>query len=108
MKGRHLGELEELVLLAVCSLADDAYGVTVQQHIETVTGRAATLGAVYSALERLERKECVRSRMGGVTGVPGGRRKRYFSATRRGRQRLHATRRAREALWARVEEARNA
>ena len=103
MKGHHLGELEELVLLAVCSLGDDAYGVTVQQQIEKVAGRSATLGAVYSALERLERKDCVSSWIGGATDAPGGRRKRYFGVTPSGRQRVEASRAARDSMWAAVE-----
>ena len=102
MKGDNLGELEELVLLAVCTLGDAAYGVTVQQRIEHVAARGVTLGAVYSALERLERKQCVRSRIGGATGVAGGRRKRYFHIAPAGRQALDRTRQAREAMWALV------
>lgn len=103
MKGDNLGELEELVLLAVCTLGDDAYGVTVQQRIEKVARRSVTLGAVYSALERLERKECVRSWVGGATGVAGGRRKRYFRSTPSGRRAVDDSRRAREAMWRLVE-----
>jgi DNA-binding PadR family transcriptional regulator len=102
MKGDNLGELEELVLLAVCTLPGDAYGVTVQQAIESTTDRVCTLGAVYSALDRLERKDCLTSHLGGSTPEAGGRRKRYFEATPRGRRLLEATREAREALWQRV------
>ena len=102
MKGDNLGELEELVLLAVCSLEEDAYGVTVQRAIESTAGRACTLGSIYSALDRLERKECLHSRLGGSTREPGGRRKRFFAVTPRGRRRLQEVRDAREALWSRV------
>lgn len=102
MKGENLGELEELVLLAVYSLEGDAYGVTVQQAIEGSADRSCTLGAVYSALDRLERKDCVRSRMGGRTAQIGGRRKRFFDITTRGRRKLEQSRAAREALWSRV------
>jgi len=62
VRGKHLGELEELVLLAVLGLGHQAYGVGVQQQIEQRTGRVVTIGAVYSALERLERKAHLRSR----------------------------------------------
>jgi len=103
MKGHHLGELEELVLLAVCSLGREAYGVTVQQRIERVAARKATLGAVYSALDRLERKGCVCSWVGGATDSPGGRRKRFFDITGEGRERLERARDARAAMWAAVE-----
>jgi len=78
MKGDHLGELEELVMLAVRAQGDDAYGVTV---------------------ERLERKELVLSRMGGGAAKQGGRRKRLFRLTRQGNDTLASTRDARAALW---------
>jgi len=99
MKGDHLGELEELVMLAVRAQGDDAYGVTVQQTIEANASRRVTLGAVYSALERLERKELVLSRMGGGAAKQGGRRKRLFRLTRQGNDTLASTRDARAALW---------
>ncbi len=99
MKGDHLGELEELVMLAVRAHRDEAYGVTVQQTIETNASRRVTLGAVYSALERLERKEFVRSRMGRGKAKQGGRRKRLFRLTDRGSDTLAIARDARAALW---------
>lgn len=102
MKGTHLGEFEELVLLAVYSLAGTAYGVTVQQAIEASASRSCTLGAVYSALDRLQSKDCVSSRVGGRTSQVGGRRKRFFEITPRGQRRLEAARAAREALWRQV------
>lgn len=105
MKGEHLGELEEMVLLAVCSLGEEAYGVSVQQRIEAGAGRRATLGAIYSALDRLEHKGCLSSRI--VPGQPtrGGRRKRTFEATEAGIDAVQQVRRARESLWALVESA---
>lgn len=99
MKGEHLGELEELVLLAVRAQGDDAYGVTVQQTIEASASRRVTLGAVYSALERLERKELVHSRMGGSEARQGGRRKRLFRLTFEGTSTLARARDVRAALW---------
>ncbi len=99
MKGDHLGELEELVMLAVRARCGDAYGVTVQQTIEANASRRVTLGAVYSALERLERKELVRSRMGRGEAKQGGRRKRLFRLTAQGNETLVSARDARAALW---------
>ncbi len=102
MKGDHLGELEELVLLAVYGMADDpnsTYGVTVHQHIETLTGRDCTLGAIYSALERLERKACLESLIAAATGERGGRRRRVFALTARGKQTLDRVRAGRDAMW---------
>jgi DNA-binding PadR family transcriptional regulator len=103
MKGDHLGELEELVLLAVRALGGDAYGVTVQQTIATASRREPTLGAVYSALERLERKGLLNSHVGAGEPRPGGRRKRFFALTARGRAALEQTRDARSALWSLAE-----
>ena len=102
MKGDTLGEFEELVLLAVCSLPGDAYGVSVQQAIERTAGRRCTLGSVYSALDRLERKGCLSSELGGSTPEAGGRRKRFFVITPLGRSRLEKVRKIREALWQRA------
>lgn len=105
MRGESLGELEELVLLAVLSLNDDAYGVSVQQQIEGAAGRPVTLGAVYSALDRLERKGYLRSRMTGAQPERGGRRKRVFTVSDEGRRAAESARRAREALWGLAEDA---
>lgn len=99
VKGSYLGEFEELVLLAVRSLGNGAYGVTVQQRIEAVASRSATLGSVYSALDRLERKDCVHSWVGGNTAEVGGRRKRYFELTPGGQRLLEHARQARDAMW---------
>jgi DNA-binding PadR family transcriptional regulator len=99
MKGEHLGELEELTLLAVLSLGDEAYGITVQEVIERETRREVTLGAVYAALERMERKGLLRSAMSAATAARGGRSKRLFTVTGEGLRVLSEVRRAREALW---------
>ena len=99
MKGEHLGELEELTLLAVLALKDGAYGIVVQEVIERETGREVTLGAVYAALERMERKGLLSSAMSASTGERGGRRRRLFAVTDEGLRVLSDVRRAREALW---------
>ena len=72
MKGDHLGELEELTLLAVLALEEGAYGILVQEVIDRETGREVTLGAVYAALERMERKGLLSSAMSASTGERGG------------------------------------
>lgn len=76
-----IGAFEELVLLAVGGLAGEGYGVTIQTELERETGEAITLGAVYSTLDRLERKGLLRSRMGAATAERGGRRKRLYRIT---------------------------
>lgn len=99
MKGERLGEFEELTLLAVLALGDGAYGVVVQEVLERETAREVTLGAVYAALERMERKGLLRSALSATTGERGGKRRRHFTVTAAGLRTLGETRRAREALW---------
>jgi len=98
MKSPRLGEFEELVLLAVPRL-DEVYAVTIQRCIEQTAGRSATMGAVYTALERLEEKGFVTSRLGAVTPRQGGRRKRFYEITDQGVGALHAARLHRERMW---------
>ena len=104
MKGERLGEFEEVVLLAAYGLGGDAYGVTIQQRLEESIGRGATIGAVYAALDRLERKRHLKSRVGGATHDRGGRRKRFFKITDGGVEALKAIRADREEMWGRVED----
>jgi PadR family transcriptional regulator PadR len=99
MKDQHLGELEELALLVVVGLGQDAYGVAVQRGLERDARRRIALGAVYAALDRLERKGYVTSEVGEVTPQRGGRRKRMFVATPSGVRALRDVRRTRERLW---------
>jgi DNA-binding PadR family transcriptional regulator len=73
-----LGRFEEVVLLALVRLRETAYGVTIRREIAERTGRDVSFGAVYTTLERLERKGFVTSRVGDPTPERGGRAKRYF------------------------------
>ena len=84
----YLGEFEELILLAVASLVDDAYGVSVRKFILEEADRSVNISAVHEGLRRLERKGLVESNVGGATQVRGGRRKRYFVLTQFGRSTL--------------------
>ena len=79
MPGR-LGELEQLVLLALVRLGDDAYGVTVRREIARCTGRPASFGTIYATLARLEDKGLVDSWLGDPTPLRGGRRKFSFAS----------------------------
>jgi PadR family transcriptional regulator PadR len=94
-----LGTLEELVLLSVCSLTTDAYGVTVHKQLTDQSGRALTLGAIHTTLYRLQDKGFLESSMGGATSERGGRRKRLFSATGTGLEALRSARTLREKFW---------
>lgn len=74
----YLGEFEQLLLFALLHLKDDAYGVRIREAIEARTGRLVSPGAVYTALDRLERRGLVVSRLGDPTAQRGGKRKRYY------------------------------
>ena len=77
----YLGEFELLVMLAVLRLGAKAYGMTIRREIEDVGERSASLGAVYTTLERLEDKGFVSSSVGEATEERGGRAKKYFKVT---------------------------
>ena len=94
-----LGEFEQLVLLAVARLGETSYGVTILEAIRARTGRAASIGAVYATLARLEDKGYVRSWLGSTTGERGGRARRHFALRPAGARALDASRQAQEAMW---------
>jgi len=95
----HLGELEQLVLLAVARLGGTAYGVEIRREIERRAGRALSIGAVYATLDRLERRGFASSREGEPTAVRGGRAKRYFRVEPAGAAALRGSRAALERMW---------
>jgi DNA-binding PadR family transcriptional regulator len=100
MAGReHLGEFEQLVLLAILRLGDEAYGVPIKQDIERRTGRSLTVGALYRTLDRLEEKGYVTSAFSDPTPERGGRSKRYFRIKPLGMRTLRASREALTAMW---------
>jgi len=93
-------DFEQQLLLAVWQLGQDAYGVTVRDELETRTGRAPTLGAIYTTLVRLEKKGWLTSSLSDPTPVRGGKSKRYFAITDEGIEGLRQARQAFDALWA--------
>lgn len=99
MKKTYLGEFEEVVLLIVAALGDDAYGVKITHEIIQQTGRSVRLNQVHASLHRLEEKGAIVSKMGDPTPERGGRRKRIFTVTAFGRQALHDTQAVRKHLW---------
>ena len=99
MKGTHLGEFEELVLLTSALLVDTAYSVTIADEIEKQTNRNVTLSTVHTALYRLEKKGYVESYMGGTTQDRGGRRKRLYRITAVGYDVLQQARQMRNKMW---------
>jgi DNA-binding PadR family transcriptional regulator len=100
----NLGEFEHIVLLAILRLDGDAYAIPIREEIEARTGRSVARGALYTALERLEAKRCVRSRMGDPLPERGGRSRRYFTVTAAGMASIRASRRSLLRLWQGLEE----
>jgi len=94
-----LGEFEQVVLLAVLRLGDNAYGVTILREIQRQAARTVSRGAVYVTLDRLERKKLVASRLADPTPERGGRAKRYFRIQPAGIVALRDSRRALARLW---------
>ena len=99
MKGTHLGEFEELVLLICALLPDSAYSVSVAEEMEKQTERSITLSTVHTALYRLEKKGFVESNMGGTTKDRGGRRKRLYKITATGFEALNQAKEMRNRIW---------
>jgi DNA-binding PadR family transcriptional regulator len=95
----HLGEFEQIVLLAVLRLGQNAYGVPVLREIEIRTGRSVTVGALYRTLDRLEEKGYVTSWFGDPVPERGGRSKRYFRVEPLGIRALNVSHRDLMAMW---------
>jgi DNA-binding PadR family transcriptional regulator len=93
------GEFEQLVLLAILRLGADAYGTSIRHEIEERTGRSVTVGALYSALERLEGKGFLRAELGEPTPQRGGRARRHYTVLPVGLAELRRARRALARMW---------
>ena len=100
MKGSQMGEFEEIVLLTIALLYDEAYSVAVMEKLSQRLERPMSLGAVHRTMQRLEEKGLVLSRFGESTPERGGRRKRLFTVTAAGEQALQEARKIRNDLWA--------
>ncbi|MBY0494177.1 MAG: PadR family transcriptional regulator [Cyanobacteria bacterium] len=87
----YLGEFEYAVLLAILHLDEDAYAVPIRELIEQRTSRPVARGALYTGLDRLEAKGCLKSRMGDPTEERGGKARRYYSVTPSGLKAIRAT-----------------
>ena len=102
MRGVNLREFEELVLLSVRMNGVDASGATIQRVLDTEAGRTVSLGAIYTALDRLVRMGLVESWLGEPTPIRGGRRKRHYRLTPAGLEQLNETRKIRNTMWAKM------
>lgn len=97
-KGDAVGGFEQLVLLALAHLGEQAYGVSIRQEISSRTGRDVNIGAVYATLDRLEAKGMATSITGEPTAERGGRAKRYFRLSAEGARALEESCRALEGM----------
>jgi PadR family transcriptional regulator PadR len=99
MKETRLGEFEEVILLLVGILGEQAYSFKIAEEFESQTGRSASIGAVHSTLTRLEEKGFLSSGMGSATAERGGRRKRIYVITAYGKRTLKNARDFKVSLW---------
>lgn len=100
MKGTHLGEFEELLLLVLAGMApEESYSIALVAALHEKAGRAVAGPVVHATLARLETKGFVKSELGGATAERGGRRKRYYQLTYGGYQVLSHAKQQRNGLW---------
>lgn len=99
MSNHKLGEFEELVLLAIGGLKQEAYSVSIQQLLEAHTERTISMGALYSSLERLSKKGYLESEMSEPTPERGGKSKRVYTVTYEGEVALREAQAVRDKLW---------
>lgn len=95
----YLGELEELVLLTIAALGEEAYGVSIQQDLEKRCSRSISIGALHSTITRLEEKGFLKSWLGGATQERGGRSKRFYEITQAGKKAVAEVKSVRDELW---------
>jgi PadR family transcriptional regulator, regulatory protein PadR len=99
MKETGIGEFEEVILLLVGILGEEAYAFKLAEEFENQTSRPVSIGAVHATLTRLEEKGFLKSSMGKATSERGGRRKRIYTITAYGKKALEASRDFRVSLW---------
>ena len=93
-----LGGNDEILLLAILSLKDNAYGATIMKHLTEVTGKEWSIGAIYDPLYRMEKNGYVKSELTEPTNERGGRSKRIYEVTKFGLQALYEHHGIREVL----------
>ena len=99
MKKTKLGEFEELVLLTVAVLQEDAYGVEIKRELEERLSERLSVGSIQSALKRMEQKGFLTSEFGEATRKRGGKRKRIYTATPYAHRVLAEMKDIRARLW---------
>jgi Predicted transcriptional regulators len=102
MKKTKLGEFEELVLLTVAALQQDAYGVEIKRELEERLNEKLSVGSIQSALKRMEEKGFLTSEWGEATQKRGGKRKRIYAATPYAHRVLKELKEIRSGLWSSI------
>lgn len=102
MKKYQLGEFEEVVMLTVGVLYKEAYGVSIKKEIETRLSRGVSVGALQTALKRLEEKGYLKSFDGEATEERAGRPKKYFQITALGKKAMEYSKSTRDELWSAI------
>ena len=100
MKKTKLGEFQELILMTVVVLEEDAYGNEIQRDLESRLNERLSTGAIQTALKRMEEKGFLTSKWGEATKKRGGKRKRIYAATPYAHQVLRELKDIRSQLWA--------
>jgi len=96
---RFLSRPEELILMTIWKLGDDAYCVPIREKVSKISGKDWSFGAVYVPLARLEKKGLIKSRLSSPTKTRGGRGKRYYTMTDSGLKSLAEIRALHEFIW---------
>ena len=104
MGKKYLGEFEELILLLVVMLKEEAYGLAIRKALKEQADRVVTIGAVHGTVNRLEKKGFIKSSLGGATELRGGRRKRLFTITASGKKVLQKSQDVKLNLWSQIPE----
>ena len=99
MKKYQLGEFEEVVILTIGILNNTAYSVSIKDEIESRLSRSVSMGALHTALKRLEDKGYLKSFAGEATKERAGRPKRYFEITVLGKKAIQYSKATRDELW---------
>ena len=102
---QHLREFEQLVLLAVLRLGDNANGATIRRDLEETAGRPVAVATIYVALSRLEKQGLVRSWMSDPLPVRGGKARKCYALESAGIDALRASKQTLERMWAGVGDA---
>ena len=99
MSQDYLGEFEQVILLSIMRLGEDAYGLAIKDELESVAARSPSSGSLYTTLDRLEKKGLLQSSAGESTAERGGRPRRYVRLTPHGKEMLARSRSTLMALW---------